>query len=151
MDEIRQRIMPLSNNTIEDRNFAYRLMHDSAKIAIAAGRSVVIDATYARRTQRRAIMELLQQFLLDAFIIELRVDPDEAEKRFIARSEGHAAIDLTVERVRRLARSFPVGNVGLSIDTTEAAPETIASQVLAYLSESVALREVAQWAETGDA
>lgn len=150
MDEIRQTIRPDGHHTVNDRDAAYERMHDSAEFALSPGQPIILDATYTRKRQRAALARFLRRCPADAFIVECYVEPDEAVARFTKRPEGHAAIDLTEKNVREKAQSFQFTDIGLRLDTTGAEPAGLVEQVLRYITEQPAVRNLEQWGRTGD-
>jgi len=89
-----------------ERDIAYKGIHESAEKIIQSNQDVILDGTYARDKQRDAIslVALANNAVLE--INECYVSPDDAVKRFLER-ENHSAKDLTEERVKFLAETYP--------------------------------------------
>lgn len=108
VDEISEELygaIPLSSN---QRDTAYDRMHKLAVQAISRGYSVVLDATYARKSQQERLFQVSKNTSSELKIYEISVDPEEAVCRFLKR-ENHTAKDLDENRVRHLAKTYPYG------------------------------------------
>ena len=132
MDELREVLFPHGRHSRSERDACYRTMHWLASKILQGGKSVVLDATYARPTQRRALELLRSGSGVPMTVIECKVAPDEAVRRFLHRSSLHPARDLTPERVRLLAARYRYTKKGLVLEMTD---------TVARLAER-ALREV---------
>ena len=89
-----------------ERDVAYKEIHASAEKIIQSNRDVILDGTYARDKQRDAISLVALSNNATLEVRECRVSPSDAVKRFLER-ENHSAKDLTEERVRFLAETYP--------------------------------------------
>ena len=119
MDEIRRRLIPDSDHRREHREIAYRAMHFVAELLLGHGQSVVVDATYRRRRDREEIAKIADRTRAALFFIQCAVPFEVAALRFRERKNQHPAVDLTEQRVMRLAREFPYSSAGLKLDTTQ--------------------------------
>lgn len=149
MDDVRARMLPESEHSKEDRDIAYRAMHKEAADAIRRKQSVVLDATYAPESHRRAVAAMAMHLRVDLFVIECRVHPDEAVKRFRQRAScasSHPGVDLTEERVRMLAMAFPFTGCGLLLSTDGRPSADLMIQVTNYLTECFPLAVPEEWA-----
>jgi predicted kinase len=115
MDGFRRRILPVSRQTVEDRDVAYRAMHCAAESMAPWCRTIVLDATYTAATCRRELVDVVQQTAGDLFVIECHVDPAVAVKRFLERTD-HPAVDLDVGRVGMLAENYPYFSAACAVE-----------------------------------
>jgi predicted kinase len=114
IDQIRQAVMPNSQQTEEDRDIAYRSMHLVARKVLEAGAdNVVLAATYTRRNPRQWLRSMAEETSARVCVIACKVSPEIAVARFRSRKPGHAAVDLTEDLVRRQAMDYQYGVVNL--------------------------------------
>ena len=106
LDRLRARLLPQSAHSEQDRDLTYRAMHLIAEHLLAGGQSAVLDATYGRSVQRTQLRELSTNTGSRLLLIQCRVSPDEAIRRFLNRTDEHFAVDLTQQRVRTLAEEY---------------------------------------------
>jgi predicted kinase len=106
MDSIRQRLLPQSDHRIDDRDIAYRAMHFAAELLVSYSGALILDATYARASCRTELSDVAIRLNGDLFVIECHVGADVAQERF-HRRRVHPALDLTPDRINRLAASYP--------------------------------------------
>jgi predicted kinase len=118
VDAIRQRILPDSNQNIDDRNIAYRAMHLMAELLLRQGATVVVDATYNRNLHRKGLAAILKTVETHTALIQCKAPLDVVLARFKSRPPGHAALDLTEDVVRELWTNFAYSTDGLTIDTS---------------------------------
>jgi len=78
---------------------------------------VIVDSTYGRPEQRRSAENVARKTRAAMLLVQCQVSPKIAQKRFKDRPVGHAAIDLTQERVALLAESYPYCAEGLILNT----------------------------------
>jgi len=119
VDAIRQRILPDSDQNIEDRNTAYRAMHLIAQLLLHQGATVVVDATYYRELHRKELAAILKTVDTQTALIQCKAPLDVVLARFKSRSPEHAALDLTEDLVRELWTNFVYSSDGLTIDTSQ--------------------------------
>ena len=119
VDAIRQRILPGSDQKIEDRDPAYRAMHLLAKHLLREGATVVVDATYNRELHRNELAAVLKAVATPAVLIQCRTPLEIVLARFKSRAPGHAALDLTEDVVRELWTNFAYSSDGITIDTSQ--------------------------------
>jgi uncharacterized protein len=119
VDGIRQRILPNSDQNIEDRNTAYRAMHLITEHLLREGATVVVDATYNRELHRQELAAIRKTLETPAALIQCKAPLDVVLARFRSRPPGHAALDLTEDLVRELWTNFAYSNDGITIDTAQ--------------------------------
>ena len=119
VDAIRQRILPDSDQNIEDRNTAYRTMHLIAEHLLREGSTVVVDATYNRELHRKELAAVVKTLETPAALIQCKAPIDVVIARFKSRPAGHAALDLTEDLVRDLCTNFAYSEDGIIIDTAQ--------------------------------
>lgn len=125
MDRTRQRILPHATHTRADREAAYRAMHLAAELLLGAGASIILDAPYGHPEDREEIGRIAAGRLR---LIECRVSPEIAVRRFRARGPDPIRLDLTEELVERMVREYPYRCAGLTLETGELSePECLAA------------------------
>src|ERR1700754_994514 len=82
VDELRQQLLPDSDQRIEDRDIAYRKMHWFAEKLLQAGKSVIVNATYNRAVHRRELAAILKTVLGRAALIQCRAPLETVISRF---------------------------------------------------------------------
>ena len=113
VDDIRQRLLPDSDQRIEDRDIAYRGMHLLADHLGRSGQSVIVNATYNRDLHRKEVASIAAKVAL----IQCRASLETVVSRFRSRAPGHAALDLTEDLVRELWTNFAWSNDGVQVDS----------------------------------
>lgn len=145
MDELRLEKLPDSEHNKKDRNIAYRLIHKKADDEIQKGKTVIVVASYAPFEHRRSIVEISEKRSVSIYLIECKVSPEDAVKRFLERQKDHAGIDLTVTRVREIANEFPIYGGGLIVDTSKYKEDQCEREIVNYLKEGVPLWSPNDW------
>ena len=128
LDRIRQRLLPESDQREEDRDTSYRAMHLVTEHLVRLGHSVIVDATYGREDPRKELARIGSP----AVFVQCKAPPELAIARFRARRPGHAAVDLTDQRVLELNARFEYSGEGLVVDTSQPIDVCMA-QVRAHL------------------
>jgi predicted kinase len=137
VDEFRLALLPASNQSVEDRNLAYRAMHLTARFLIEAGLSpLFVTATYTRHEARRHLAEVVSEQAVDVYVVQCRVDVLIAVERFRRRPAGHAAVDLTTDAVVDASATYPFTHSALMANTDRPIAEVV-SDVRALLSAGV--------------
>ena len=113
VDTIRQRLLPDSDQRIEDRDIAYRAMHLTAEHLVRSGESVILNATYNRGVHRREAAAISAEMKL----IQCRAALETVLGRFRSRPPDHAAVDLTEQLVRELWTNFTWSNDGVQVES----------------------------------
>ena len=139
MDTTRARILPDSSHSRADRAVAYRAMHFAAEMLLRSGAGVILDAPYGHPEDRAEIEEIARRTGASMFVIECRVSPATAVRRFRARGPDSIRLDLTGERVEQIVRSFSYSGRGLLLETDTMGVEQCLSRVEAYLASGPAL------------
>jgi hypothetical protein len=116
MDAVRQRILPGAAHTRADRRVAYRAM--------------LLDAPYGHAEDRQ---DLALAGAGRVRLIECRVSPEIAVRRFHARGPDKVRLDLTAEIVERSAREYPYSGAGLTLDTGALSPGECLERVQAFV------------------
>jgi predicted kinase len=104
MDATRRRILPGAAHTRADRQVAYRAMHLAAELLLAAGASAILDAPYGHQEDRDELARISAD--ADVRLIECRVSPETAIRRFLERGPDPVRLDLTEEAVGRMVREY---------------------------------------------
>ncbi len=133
MDTTRARLMPEAAHTRADRRVAYRAMAFAAELLAGCGQTVILDAPYGHPEDRAEIREVLCRTGAAFSLIECRVDPALAARRFDDRPANHPGRDLTRERVIELGRTYPYSGKGLSLDTGAQTPDECSRVIDDYL------------------
>lgn len=139
MDATRARILPDSPHSRQDRAVAYRAMHFAAEMLLRSGASVILDAPYGHPEDRAEIEEIARRIGASMFVIECRVPPATAVRRFRTRGPDTIRLDLTGQRVEEIVRSFPYTGRGLLLETGDMGVEECMSRIDAYLAKGPAL------------
>jgi uncharacterized protein len=119
VDAIRQRILPDSDQKIEDRDIAYCAMHLVVEHLLREGGTVVVDATYNRELHRQELVAILKTVETPVALIQCKTPLENVLARFKSRAPGHAALDLTEDLVRELWANFAYSSDGITIDTSQ--------------------------------
>jgi predicted kinase len=133
MDATRARLMPDSAHTRQDRRIAYRAMHFAAELLLGCGQTVILDAQYGHPEDREEVEQVARRTAAALYLIECKVAPDVAVRRFRDRPPDHPGLDLDDERVAEMARAFPYRGTGLLIDTGELPIEECVRLIDEYL------------------
>jgi predicted kinase len=147
MDEVRARLIPDSSHTRHDRIIAYRAMSLAAELLLGCGQSVILDAQYGHPEDRRDLEEVAARTASALYLIECRIAPEVALRRFAERGPDHVRLDLTAERVLDDARTFAYCGRGLAIDTARQSPERCLAAAMQHLESGAPLMP-GQWSAT---
>ncbi len=132
VDRILSVLLPKSDRNRADRDVAYMAMILMASELLKCGRTVLLDATFSRAEQRRAVENCAVAHRAPLYLIQCRISPQAAAVRFTRRTD-HPATDLSEERVRRLASTFRYVDAGLCLMEVDVAAGVIAAR--SYLAE----------------
>lgn len=132
VDRILSVLMPTSDRNQRDRDVAYRAMILTASELLRCGRTVLLDATFSRAEHRRELEECALALRTPLYLIQCRVSPEVAVTRFKRRTD-HSAVDLSEDRVRRLAQTFEYVEAGLCLSGSDIAALSYAAK--SYLDE----------------
>jgi predicted kinase len=131
MDATRVRIMPNAAHTRDDREVAYRAMHFAAELLLRSGSSVILDAPYGHPEDREDLARIAPP---EFKLIECRVSPEAAVRRFRERGPDPVRLDLTEELVEHLVRDHPYTGRGLTLDTGVLSFEECLRRIDAFLA-----------------
>ena len=148
MDEIRVRIIPDSAHGRQDRAASYRTMFLLAEDRLAAGESVILDATFTSRWHRMELASVVSRVGAGFMLVECQVEPTTARSRLAARSPGHPATDLTADSVAREAAAYPFSGLGLVVRTERSFSQCL-SACAEYVNTGSATDPFA-WSETAE-
>jgi predicted kinase len=126
--------MPDSRHTRHDRRIAYRAMHFAAELLLDCSQTVILDAQYAHPEDRSEVEQIAARTGATLYLIECKVSPDVAVRRFRERPPDHPGLDLTEELVAEMARAFPFLGTGLLIDTGDLPVAECARRIDAWLA-----------------
>ena len=147
IDQIRESVIPNSQQNQEDRNIAYRCMHLVAqKLLEVEANTVILTATYSRRDPRQWLRSLGDSTSARIGVIACQISPDTAIARFRSRQPGHPAVDLTEDSVQRQVMDYPYG-VANVIDCAIPLHESVAKAEY-YVREGKAI-DLAEWVSQG--
>lgn len=119
MDSIREKLFANGTNSPDEREVSYAAMHLFAEYLLRhCPRRLLLVATYQPPKQRQAAIELAESLGISLLVIQFKVDPRDAVRRFWQRSEDHPAKDLTEARVRQLAANYKYYHRAPIIDTS---------------------------------
>jgi predicted kinase len=131
MDATRRRILPGAAHTRADRQVAYRAMHLAAELLLGAGANAILDAPYGHQEDREELARIAAG--ADVRLIECRVSPEAAVRRFRERGPDAVRLDLTEELVGRMVREFPYTRAGLVVDTEVQSQRECLERIESYL------------------
>jgi adenylate kinase family enzyme len=123
MDATRQRLLPDAAHTRADREVAYRAMEWAAEMLP----DVVLDAPYGHDEDYAGLVRLR------AVVIECRVSPETAVRRFRERGPDAVRKDLTEDVVRRMVEEYHYRGGALVIDTERVSAAESVDRVLSVL------------------
>ena len=119
-----------------------------AETLVELGQPVILDATYGPLEHRRELEEVARKAGVDILLVECKVSPEAAVRRFRRRPGGHPAVDLTAERVAENVRGFPYAGEGLVLDTEDSLDSCL-SQIEDYIDGGRSIR-LGQWSSSPD-
>ena len=131
MDATRRRILPGAAHTRAARQVAYRAMHLAAELLLAAGAGAILDAPYGHQEDREELARIGAD--ADVRLIECRLSPETAVRRFRQRAPDPVRLDLTEELVRQMVREYLYTRAGLLVDTEAQSPQECLERVEVYL------------------
>jgi predicted kinase len=147
IDQIRESVIPNSQQSREDRDIAYRCMHlVSEKLLEVGANTVILTATYSRRSPRQWLRSLADARSAQVCVLACQVSPEIAIARFRSREPGHPAVDLTEDNVQRQVMDYPYG-VANVIDCTTPLHESLA-KAEHCVRENKAI-DLAKWVSQG--
>ena len=150
MDEVRKKVQPDSDQSKADRNVAYRAMHALAHEELMRGRQcVILDATYSPPEHRDGLATLAKRHDANVYLVECRVEPEDAVLRLRQKPPAHGAVDLTESRVRSQARDYAYYGGGMPpLNTSEetSSEDKCERQIIEYLERQVPLWSPEDWA-----
>ena len=147
IDQIRQIVIPNSQQSQEHRDIAYRCMHlVSEKLLEAGAGTIIMTATYSRRSPRQWLRSLVDSKSVQVSILACHVSPETAIARFHSRPPGHPAVDLTEESVQRQVMDYPYG-VANVVECAIPLHESVAKAEY-FIREGKAI-DLAEWVSQG--
>jgi predicted kinase len=147
VDALFDLLLPGSDRNRHDRQLAYDAAHAVTRPALARGRCVLLECTYARRDQRRSLVAALaDQPAVPLWVVEVQVPPEEAVHRFRRRKQE---TDLDDELVRERAAAFPYSDQALRLTSSAATPADHARALRAWLAGRPAPVQSARWVAAG--
>ncbi len=144
MDATRQRILPHSPHTREDRRTAYRAMHFAAALLLQYGPGVILDAPYGHREDRAEVACAAATAGAPAFLIECAVSPETAVRRLAVRGPDPIRKDLTPSRVDSMVREFRYTDLGLRLDSDVLSPDACLEHAAGWIA-SGHTTDLARW------
>lgn len=149
VDAVFDLLLPRSSRTRADRMLAYDAAHAVARTVVASGRDVLLECTYARREQRAGLVAALRDRPeVPVRLVELRLSPGEAVRRFRGRSEP---TDLDEEALRARVHHFPYSDEALWLDAESASTAALAEQVSDWLATTAVAIDRDRWVADGRA
>lgn len=147
IDQIREIVIPNSQQSQEDRDIAYRCMHLVAQNLIEVGaNTVILTATYSRRDPRQWLHSFADSKSARVCILACQISPELAIARFRSRKPGHPAVDLTEDSVQRQVMDYPYGLANV-IDCAIPLHESVAKAEY-YIREGKPI-DLAEWVSQG--
>ena len=147
IDQIREIVIPSSQQSQEDRDIAYRCMHLVAQKLLEVGaNTVILTATYSRRGPRQWLRSLADSMPVQVCVLACQVSPEIAIARFRSRKAGHPAVDLTEDSVQRQVMDYPYGLANV-VECAIPLHESVAKAEY-YVREGKAF-DLAEWVSQG--
>lgn len=147
IDQIREIVIPGSQQSQEDRDIAYRCMHLVAqKLLEVEANTVILTATYNRRGPRQWLRSLAESMSVQVCVLACQVSAEIAIARFRSREPGHPAVDLTGYSVQRQVMDYPYG-VANVVDCSIPLHESVAKAEY-YIREGEPI-DLAEWVSQG--
>ena len=147
IDQIRQNVIPNSQQSQQDRDIAYRCMHlISEKLLEAGADAILLTATYNRKNPRQWLRSLAESKSAQVCILACQVSPEIAVARFRSRTPGHPAVDLTEDLVQRQVMDYPYG-VANVVECAIPLHESVAKAEY-FVREGKAI-DLAEWVSQG--
>jgi predicted kinase len=120
MDAIRVELFPDGSNSPDERQCSYAAMHYFTKRLLWLDvPRVLLVATYRPQRQRQILTEIAESCRTSILVIQLKLSPEDAKKRFLGRPDNHPARDLTVARVQELAHTYRYYDEAQIVDTSK--------------------------------
>lgn len=149
VDSLFSLLLPESDRNRADRMLAYDAAHVLARTLVEGGNSVILECTYARRSQRVSLMKAMADVpTVPLWVVEFFVAPDEAVQRFRLR---HQATDLDEASLRERVENFPYSDQALYLVSSAAAPDDLAGQITSWLQNRPASVDRDLWLKAGRA
>ena len=147
IDQIRQSVIPNSQQSQEHRDIAYRCMHlVSEKLLDVGAGTIIMTATYSRKNARQWLRSLADSKSVQVCILACQVSPEIAVARFRSRAPGHPAVDLTEDLVQRQVMDYPYGLANV-VDCAIPLLESVAKAEY-FVREGKAIN-LAEWVSQG--
>lgn len=147
IDQVREGVIPNSEQSQEDRDIAYRCMHlVSQKLLEVGANHVILTATYSRRNPRQWLRSLADSESAQVCVLACQVSPEIAISRFRSRKPGHPAVDLTEDSVQRQVIDYPYGMANV-VECAIPLHESVAKAEY-YVREGKAI-DLAKWVSQG--
>src|SRR5690606_27259480 len=87
-DRVREMLAARSGDALPADDAVYRELLRCAESVLRAGRSVVVDACFARAAERAALRDLARRCAAPLLFVECRTDPEEVRRRLAARARA---------------------------------------------------------------
>lgn len=97
-DEIRKQIFSDPQYTEKEKQKVYDAFFRTAESLLRTGRNVILDATFYKKEQRKAAVDMARKAGSGALVIEVRCDERTVEKRLRKRKGGLSDADYGVYR-----------------------------------------------------
>lgn len=115
-DDVLTEIIPNSDRNLQDRISSYMEMHSRAQRFLDLGENVILEGTYSRSAYRSGLITL--SGFNKIVIIEIRIEPDEALKRFQKRT-GHPGTNNTIEIIELAAKNYAYSDEAIQLDSLD--------------------------------
>ena len=132
VDALFDLLLPSSDRNRDDRMLAYDAAHAVARMLVDAGRTPVLECTYARRDQRAGLVAALPASV-PLRVVELRISPTDAVRRSGQRTRPPTSTPTACARRSRLpctaTRRLPAGS-------TSGTPSELVALIVAWLADA---------------
>ncbi len=147
VDTLFSLLLPGSDRNQRDRMLAYGVGHACARTLVERGVTVILECTYSRAEQRASLATAVWDLAAAPLrVVEFRVAPDEAVRRF---RERQLETDLDEQLVRERAQTFPYWEQTLQVNSSMAAPDALVHQINTWLSGDPPAVRPDLWVQAG--
>ena len=144
VDAVFDLLLPGSDRNRHDRLVAYDGAHALARAVADAGRTPILECTYARREQRASLASAFAGISLS--VVEFVISADDAAERFRGREQ---ATDLDEASVRERVENFPYSSLAFALPAVGATPDELAGAIEAWLADGPPSVDTAAWVAAG--
>lgn len=130
-DLLRQELHQTGQYSEANKSGIYRLMFERARAALAAGKSVCLDATFYREDLRDEVRRLAADMAVKLCWVELQANEAVVQTR-VSKPRPDSEADFTI--YRKIKEKYkPLDFPHLSLLNNDATPDALATEIIQYL------------------